>query len=377
MSDDPLLMPCDDPIQPGSERPANPVSYKYRLEKREVGIWAQNLSIVVAVAAALLVSAVIMNASGIDAGGALRALFNGAFGSRDAVLETLVQSTPIMLTGLAMVIAFRGKVWNIGGEGQFFAGALATAWVCMNFAQLSNPVLIVVIILASFLAGALWAFIPGFLKARFRISEIVVTVMMNYIMLGIVSYMLSGPWQAAGDHFLQTPRFERTTYLPTFFDSRIHLGFFLAIFLVIAVYILLWKTPLGFEIRAVGENPVAAKHKGIRDAVIVLIVMLMSGAIAGLAGGMELAGLHHRLRLDISTGYGYTGILIALLARLNPLGVIPASIFFGALVNGSTSMQIKFSVPVPMVYTIQGIVLIFLLIFDTLIRYRVRRIEVW
>lgn len=350
-------------------------SYSYRLEKREISFWMQNLSILVAIVAAILVSALLINASGADTAGALRALFRGAFGSLDAILETLVQATPILFTGLAMVIAFRGKVWNIGGEGQFFAGALAAAWMAMNFNHLPAPLLILLIVASATLAGAFWAFIPGILKSRFGISEIVVTVMMNYIMTSIVSYLLSGPWQAPGDHFLQTPRFEQTTFLPTFFNSRIHLGFLIGLLLVLLTYLLLWKTPLGYEIRAVGENPVAARYKGIKDSLIIVVVMLLSGAIAGMAGGLELTGLHHRLRLDISTGYGYTGILIAMLGRLNPLGVIPASIFFGALVNGSTSMQIHYDVPVPLVYTIQGIVLIFLLVSDTLFRYRIRRIE--
>lgn len=349
--------------------------YVYRLEKREINIWLQNLAILAAVLAALLVSAGLILTSGADVKGALLALFKGAFGSLSACLETLVQATPIMFTGLAMVIAFRGKVWNIGGEGQFFAGALATAWVCLHWFTLPNQVLIPIIILASMAAGAAWAFIPGLLKARFGISEIVVTVMMNYIMAGYVSYLLSGPWQAPNDHFLETARFKASTFLPTFFDSRIHLGFWIALVLVAVTYILLWKTPLGYEIRAVGENPVAAKYKGIKDSVVIIIVMIMSGGIAGLAGGMELAGLAHRLRMDISTGYGYTGILIALLGRLNPIGVIPAAIFFGALVNGSTSMQINYNVPVPLVSTIQGVVLILLLVFDTMFRYRIRRVE--
>lgn len=351
-------------------------TYTYHLEKREVGFWMQNLSVLVAILAAILVSALLIKASGADPVGALTALFRGAFGNTNAVIETLVQATPILFTGLAMVIAFRGKVWNIGGEGQFFAGALAAAWVSMNFADsLPVPLLILSIIASATLAGAIWAFVPGILKSRFGISEIVVTVMMNYIMTSIVSYLLSGPWQAEGDHFLQTPRFAETTFLPTFFQSRLHLGFLIGLLLVALTYLLLWKTPLGYEIRAVGENPVAARYKGIKDSMIIVVVMLLSGAIAGMAGGLELTGLHHRLRLDISSGYGYTGILIALLGRLNPLGVVPASIFFGALVNGSTSMQIHYDVPVPLVFTIQGIVLIFLLICDTLFRYRIRRIE--
>jgi general nucleoside transport system permease protein len=352
------------------EKPA----YTFRIEKRETSVWGQAASIISAVLASLLLSSILIVASGANAVGAFTSLYRGAFGSWNAFLETLVQATPIMFTGLAMVIAFRGKVWNIGGEGQFFAGALATAWISMNFYTLPGPLLIALILLTSALAGAFWAFFPGIMKAKFNISEIVVTVMMNYIMMGLVSYLLSGPWQAPGDFFLQTPRFSLTTFLPTFLNSRLHMGFLIAVALVFVLYLVLWKTPLGYDIRAVGENLVASKYKGINNTAILLIVMLISGAIAGLAGGTELAGLHHRLRLDISTGYGYTGILIALLGRLNPIGVIPASIFFGALVNGSTSMQINHNVPVPLVYTIQGIVLIFLLLFDALFHYRIRRI---
>lgn len=365
-----------DPSQAVVTQPSGRKKYTYRLEKREISLWVQLLSILVAILVALLFSAGLIATSGANVGGALFALYKGAFGSMNATLETLVQSTPIMFTGLAMVIAFRGKVWNIGGEGQFFAGALATAWVCLNYGTLPTTIIIPLIILAAMIAGAFWAFIPGILKARFGISEIVVTVMMNYIMMAFTAYLLGGPWQAPNDHFLETARFKASTFLPTFFNSRIHLGFWIALVLVVVIYIVLWKTPLGYEIRAVGENPVAAKYKGIKASTVIIIVMIMSGAIAGLAGGMELSGLAHRLRMDISTGYGYTGILIALLGRLNPIGVIPASIFFGALVNGSTSMQINFNVPVPLVSTIQGVVLILVLVFDTAFRYRIRRIEV-
>lgn len=348
---------------------------QFTLEKREAGLLSQFFSMVAALAIALLFSAGLIATSGADVIGALGSLYKGSFGSMNAILETIVQATPIIYTGLAMTIAFRGKVWNIGGEGQFFAGALATAWVCMNMAHVPQPLLFGIIIIASTAAGGFWGFIPGFLKARLGISEIIVTVMMNYIIQYILSYLLNGPWQAPGDYFLQTPRFEKSTFLPTFFDSRIHLGFWLVILLVIIIYILLWKTPLGYEIRAVGNNPKASNYKGININTIAILVMVISGAIAGLAGGTELAGLHHRLRLDISTGYGFTGILIALLGRLNPIGVIPAAILFGALVNGSTSMQVQHGVPVALVYSVQGIVIVCFLLADALARYRIRRIR--
>ena len=348
---------------------------KYKIEKYEPKNWSKIASVFVALIAALLVSALLIATAGADVLGALGALYKGSFGSLNAFLETLVQATPIIFTGLAMVVVFRGRIWNIGGEGQFFAGALATALVSLNFPHLPPALIIAIIIVVSMVAGGIWGFIPGFLKAHFGISEIIVTIMMNYIMQYMLSLLLSGPLRAPGDFFLQTPRFEKSTYLPTFFNSRIHLGFFLALALVAIIYVLLWKTPLGYEIRAVGDNPSAAKYKGIKTNKIIVFVMTLSGAIAGIAGGTELAGLHHRLRLDISIGYGYTGIMIALLGRLSPIGVIPAAIFFGALVNGSTSMQTNFGVPVALIYTIQGLVILFLLLADAVTKYRIRRIE--
>jgi len=347
----------------------------YKIEKYEPKSRAQAAAVMIALAASLLVSAGLIATSGADVLGALGALFRGSFGSMNAILETLVQATPIIFTGLAMTLVFRGRVWNIGGEGQFFAGALATAFISLNFSHLPPAIIIVLILLASMAAGGFLGFIPGYLKAKWGISEIIVTIMLNYIMQNILSFLLAGPMQAEGDFFLQTPRFARSTYLPTMPGSRLHLGFLIALLLVAVVYIVLWKTPLGYEIRAVGDNPTAAKYKGINTRKIVILLMVMSGVIAGLAGGTELAGLHHRLRLDISTGYGYTGIMIALLGRLSPIGVVPAAIFFGALVNGSTSMQVNFGVPVALVFSLQGVVIVFLLLADALTRYRIRRVE--
>lgn len=350
-------------------------TFGLKLVKREyTNIWGGILSIVLALFGSLLVSGLLIWTSGADVAEALKALFKGAFGSGNSFLETLVQATPLIFTGLAIVVAFRAKVWNIGAEGQFFAGAMTAAWVSMNLAALPRPILLTLIALASLVAGAVWGFIPGFLKARLGTNEIITTVMMNYIITFILSYLLDGIWSAPGDYFLQTPRFADATYLPTFFSSRLHLGFFMALLLAGIVYILLWKMPLGYEIRAIGINPLAAKYKGINIAKTIILVMVLSGAIAGLAGGSELTGLHHRLRLDISIGYGFTGIMIALLGKLNPFGVILAAIFFGALVNGSTAMQIFSGVPAALVLSVQGTVLIFLLIAEVLTKYQIQRV---
>jgi simple sugar transport system permease protein len=349
--------------------------FHYKIVKRQkLNIWLEIGAVLVAILLSLLVSAGLIATSGANPWEAMQALAKGAFGNRNAVLETIVQATPLIFTGLAMVVSFRAKVFNIGAEGQFFAGAMAAAWISMNLAYFPKAAIIPLIILGSMAAGAVWGFIPGYLKARFGSNEIIVTVMLNYVIQFIISYLLGGAWRDPSQYFLQTIRFADSTHLPTFFDSRIHLGFFVSLLMVLLIYFLVWKTPLGYDIRAIGDNPTSSKYKGVRINLIMIAVMAISGAIAGLAGGMEVNGIHYRLKLDISTGYGFTGILIALLGRLNPFGVILAAVFFGALINGSTGMQIFTGVPVALVFSVQGIVLIFLLATEAITRYRLERL---
>ena len=338
-------------------------------------VLSQAISMLLAILLAGTISALLIKTSGADVSKALVELYKGAFGSKQAFLETLVQATPLMFTSLAMIIAFQGRVFNIGGEGQFFAGAIATAWVCMNFAHLNPVVLWILILIAAALAGALWALLPGVLKAKLGVNEIIVTVMMNYIIEYILSYLLSGPWTTKDDFFLQSPRFAESTWFPSFFNSRLHLGFFIAILLAVVIFILLRKTTFGYKIRAFGDNPVASKYKGIKINQMVIIIMLISGAIAGIAGASELSGINHRLRLDISNNYGFMGILVALLGKLNPFGTLLASIIFGGLINGSTNMEIFANVPVAIVYCVQGIMLICVLALDPVAYYRVKRIK--
>jgi ABC-type uncharacterized transport system permease subunit len=202
----------------------------------------------------------------------------------------------------------------------------------------------------------------------------VTTVMMNFIIQFVLSYLLGGAWRDPESFFLQTAVIPEAAFFPRLLPgSRLHLGFALAIGSAVLVYALLWRTVAGYEIRAVGSNERAARYRGISVGMTVVLVMAISGALAGLAGGGEVAGLHHRLRLDISTGYGFTGIIIALLARLNPAGAVVAAIFFGALVNGSTAMQIATGVPVALVQAIQGLTLVFVLAADVLARFQVSR----
>ena len=350
----------------------------FSLEPRQrTSIVLQVVAILVGLIAAFLVSAGLIATAGANVFNALGHMFTGAYGDWGAFVETLVQATPLIFTGLAIVIAFRARVFNIGAEGQFFAGAMAATWIGLHCSGLPGPVVWVLIIIGSIIAGAIWGFIPGILKATMGASEIITTVMLNYVILYILSYLLNGPWRDPSQFYLQTCYFEEHVCFPEIIaNTRLHLGFALALVMALVVYLILWKTPFGFEIRAFGINPRASRYKGIKIKKTLVLIMVMSGAVAGMAGGSEVAGLHEQLRLDISTGYGYTAIIIALLGRLHPVGVIIVAIFFGGLVNGSTSMQIHTGVPVALVSCIQGVVLIFVLTAEVLVNYRIRRTSI-
>jgi ABC-type uncharacterized transport system permease subunit len=333
---------------------------------------SQGLSIFIGLVGAFAVSSLLIVTAGANVPDAIAAFLRGAFGSRAAIAETLVQSTPLILTGLAVVIAFRARVWNIGAEGQFFAGAMATIWVTLTFPDLPAVAMLPLIIVASAAGGAAWGVIPGILRVRFGANEVVVTVMMNFVIQFILSYLLAGPWRDPDSFYLQSDVTPESASFPSIFPpSRLHLGFVIAVAMVLLVHFVLRRTTLGLEIRAIGSNQRVSRLRGINVGVVIVVVMAMSGALAGLAGGGEIAGLHHRLRLDISTGYGFTGIMIALLGRMNPYGALIAAVGFGALVNGSTAMQITTGVPVALVFAIQGLTLIFVIVAEGLARYRV------
>ena len=352
--------------------------YSYRIEKRkDIGFIISTLSIIVAIIVSLAVTATVITLSGADAKVVLFAIAKGSFGNLNAIIDTFIKATPIMLTGLATIIAFRAKVWNIGQEGQLYGGALAATFVVLTFPNLQLPaiVYIPVLLVASMIGGAIWGGIPGYLRAKFNVNEIIITVMLNYVMQYLTTFLLNGAWQEPGSYYYNTIKFPETTWLPLLFDTRLHLGFVLAVLTAGVVFFLMWKMKLGFEIRATGDNPTASRYKGINIKSISLIVMLISGAIAGLAGGVEILGIHHKLIFGFSSGFGFTGILIALLGRMHPIGVILASIFFGALHNGASAMQIYSDVPRSLVSLIMGLIIIMMLLWEAIFTYRVRRVE--
>ncbi len=349
----------------------------WRFEKRlATRPWHELVALLAALVVAVVIIAILVRITGRSPAESFAALYNGSFGNREAALETLVQATPLILTGLAAAIAFRAGVWNIGAEGQFFAGAIGTWFVYDTMGGLPGPLFFVAMFAAAALAGAIWASVAGGLLVRYQTNEILTTVMLNFVILYILSYLLAGPWQSPNTFYYQTERMTDNSFLPRFFsDSRLHWGFAVALLAAVVVHYIIRRTTLGYEIRGVGANVTAARYKGIKVGTVTLAVMAISGALAGMAGAGELLGLHHRLQLDIAEGIGFTGIIIALVARLHPLGVIVAAIAFGALVNGSTAMQYETGIPKALVFVIEGTALALVLIAAVVCRYKIRKVK--
>lgn len=366
----------DLPTMPGSSS-RNPLRRGgWRLERRlDVKGWHEVVTLVGSFTVGLAICSILIAASDKSVIESYRALFDGAFGSRRAIYETMVQATPLIFTGLAAAFAFRAKIWNIGGEGQFFAGAMGAFFVSdLWSAHLPRAVMLPVLFIAAAAAGALWGSIAGVLKARYDTNEIITTVMLNFIILLILSYLLGDLWRSPDTYYFQTVRLPESTHLPLMIGgSRLHWGFGIALGMAAIVYVVLKRTALGYEVRGLGINRTAGSYKGISVARTTVLVMAISGALAGLAGAAELSGVHHRLQLDISNNFGFVGIIIALVGRLHPAGVVVSAIAFGALVNGATTMQIETGIPAALVDVIQGLSLIFVLTGAVAVRYRLQR----
>lgn len=352
-------------------------SLGYRIEKQEsVGAGSRLASAGVALLASLIVSAILVRIAGGSAMDAFVSLIQGGFGNWSTFLETLVKATPILLTSLAAIVAYRAKLWNIGMEGQLFAGATTAYLAYAALPGLWLPLHMLVILIAGLLGGALWAAIAAVLKAYFNVDEIITTVMLNYVITYLLSLLLSTVWREPGSIYRQSPPIDEAYHWTILWPgSRLHIGFLMALAAAVGVWYLLQKTPLGFEIRSVGFNTLASRFKGIGIQRTWIVTMLISGALAGLAGMGELFGVQHRLRLDLSTGYGFIGIIVAMLAGLDPLLAIPVSIFFGGLLNGAILMQIITKVPTALIQAVEAIILIFLLASQVVVQYKIRKIH--
>jgi simple sugar transport system permease protein len=301
-----------------------------------------------------------LEAAGFDAAAGLGALWLGAFGSWDAFTSTtLVRAVPLVIIGLGIAIAFRGGALNIGAEGQFYAGAIAATWVGLHVADRPAPVAIAAVLAVSALAGLCWAVVPAWLKVRFGVIEVISTLLLNFVAVSLVSLMVQGPLQERERIYPQSDAIAEAARLPLLPGSRLHAGFVIAVLGGIILWFLFAKTLWGFRLRAVGVGPRAAEISGRIDSQRVgAVALLLSGAIAGLAGGVEVSGVTYALFQNLSPGYGFTGIAVALLGGLHPIGVVVAGILFGALQAGAGAMQRDAAIPAVAVYVVEAVVII-------------------
>lgn len=301
-------------------------------------------------------------------------MLSGPFSSSFGFSETLVRTTPLLLVGLGIIISFRSGILNIGGEGQILMGAVTAAAIALACPELPAVLLLPVVLLGGAAAGGLWGGLAGWLKARLAVNEILSTVMLNQIAaqmyLFLIRLFLLDPQEVAfGTGVPQTALVTNAIWLDRLIPgTRLHTGFLLAVILAVLVYIFLWRTTVGFRMRAVGMGPDAARYAGIKVEKYLILAMTLGGAFAGLAGAVEVVGVHHRALEDISAGYGFTGIVAALFGRLHPLGVVPASVLFGALILGADMMQRAVNVPSSIVLVIQGLVILFVVSADLILR---------
>jgi len=324
-----------------------------------------------AVLGALAIGAVFIAAAGISPIDAYAALLDGAFGSLSGFGITIQKTVPLLFAGLGVAVAFRCGLFNIGGEGQLYIGALFGGWVALTFPNLPAPILLPAVLIASFIGGGIWGAIPGYLRAKWNKSEIITTILMNYIGFWFVSFLLHGPLQESRGYYPQSEILPQASWLPIIWEpARVHLGIILALLAAAGVYVLMWRTTIGYEIRAVGSNPEAAEYSGIPVVRSMVLAMFVSGGLMGLAGASEILGVQHRLSDFFSPGYGFDGIAVALLGYTHPLGVTLAAVFFGGLRSGFNAVQRTEGLPLAMAQVVQGLVLV--LVVASVILARVR-----
>lgn len=356
-------------------------SFRIKLEPRlqEPPRWYPVAVSLGAILIALILGGVVIAFAGGDPFLSYAHIARASFGNIGVISDTLVKATPILMTALACSIAFRMKLWNIGAEGQFIMGAFgASAVVLAPLLSAETPawIFIPVMMVAGMLAGALWGFIPGYLKAKFNVNEIISTLMLNYISISWMNFWIFGVWSEGG--FQMSPRFPKTAWLPRLLDYAetfpilrgltTHAGLLIGIAAAFVLWLLIYRSRWGYEIRLIGDNPSAARYAGIDISRNTILVMMVSGALAGLGGMSEITGVVHRLQTSpVAAGYGFTGIIVAWLAKLHPGVIIVVSVLFGALILAGREIQ-----PSGVPKMIQGIILVCLIASDFLLRYRVR-----
>lgn len=343
-----------------------PFKLEYNPHKKSGGWWVPFISIITA----LIICAVFIALNGMNPFTIYSKMFLGAFGSSFGISETFVKAIPLLLCGLGIAIAYRISIWNIGAEGQFSLGAIAATAVTIYFPNLPGPVYIPLMMVAGIAAGAVWGLFTAIPRTYFQVNELITSLMLNYVALLLLDYFVFGPWKdPQGFNFPGTPMFKPSQMLANIGTSRLHIGLILAIIAVVIFAFVISKTRWGYELRLLGANPSVAIYSGIRINKHILIVMMISGGLAGMAGMVEVAGVSHRLMYGISPGYGYTAIIVAWLAKLNPWGMVLTSIMIGGLIVGGFSVQ-TIGLPSSMSLMLQGAILFCLIGGEMLSKFR-------
>lgn len=297
-------------------------------------------------------------------------IVKGSLGTEMRIKQTIIKAIPLVITSLGILVAFKMKFWNIGGEGQIVMGAMAASYVALNYGETPKPVLLLLMVVAAMVTGGLWAFIPAFFKAKMGTNETIFTLMMNYIAIKFVTYLQYGPWKDPGAQgFPKIAQFGDNAVLPNIFG--VHAGWLIALILVAIIYVFMNHTKKGYEITVVGESLETARYAGMNIKSIILTAMLISGGICGLTGMIQSSAIERTLTFGISSGYGFTAIITAWLARLNAIAVLVVCILFAMLIQGGAYLQIAMNVSESVASLVQGSVLFFVLGSDFFIQYKV------
>lgn len=348
---------------------------KYRLERTPAPVWTKALIPVVAVLVTFTITSIFIILAGANPFAAYYNFIIVPLSTRFSALEVLVKATPLIFTGIAVTFAFAAGYYNIGAEGQLYAGAVAAAWVGATFTNWPAIAVVPLMLVLGFLGGVLWALIPALLKVKLKVDEVVTTLLMNSIIMYIISALLNGPWRDPETGWPKSPEFfEAARFVQLLPRSRLHLGFVIALVVVIIVFVIIKRTPLGLQMRAVGASKAGAQFAGINVNRTMLIAALVSGGIAGLAGVSEIAGIHYHLISELSGGYGYTGIIVATLGGLNPFGATIAALFIGLIDTGAQTVSRVLGVPVYLGDVVQSTLLLVTLGMLLFQNYRIKRI---
>lgn len=349
----------------------------WRLERGSAPWWLRALIPVLAIGVTFVLTAALLILVRANPFATFYAMLIEPLSAPVSALEVLVKATPLLLTSAAVLFAFRGGYYNIGAEGQLYAGALAAAWIgqLSLASRLPSPLVIGLMLLGSFAAGMLWALVPALLRTRWNVDEVVTTLLLNAVMLYLINAILQGPWLDPVTYWPQSPRLAPAAEYPLVVPgSRVHLGLLVGLVVMAVLGWVLHRTPFGLKLRATGLHAEGARFMGVNVARTVLIAALVSGGLAGLAGMGEVAGLHHRLLEDISPGYGYSGIVIATLGALDPLGASLAALFIALIDVGGQSVSRQLGIPTFLADLVQATLLLATLALLLLAGYRPRRV---